>query len=70
MSACEASWLPALWDGEKEVTTGLGQSSRRGECVLPKSHGPLEKGRSYLNPEPLQCARGRRLHRLLGILRQ
>lgn len=53
MSACEASWLLALWDGEKEVTTGLGQSSRRGEHVLPKNHVPLEKGRSYLNPDPL-----------------
>lgn len=59
MSACEASWLPALWDGEKEVTAGLGQSSRRGEHVLPKTHVLLEEGRSYLNLKPPQSARGR-----------
>lgn len=61
MSACEASWLPALWDAEKEVTTGLGQSSRRGEHFLPQSHAPLEKGCSHTKPEPLRSVRGRRL---------
>lgn len=69
MSACEASWLPALRDGEKEVTAGLGQSSRRGKHVLPENHTLLEKGPSQLKPGASEeHTRGRRLHDLPNIL--
>jgi len=44
VSACEASWLPASRDGEKEVTADLGQSSGRGEHILPANQELLGKG--------------------------
>lgn len=57
VSACEASWLPALRDGEKEVTAGLGQSSRRGKHVLPENHTLLERALPSSNLEPLRSTR-------------